>query len=186
MSESRKLLIGFAIVGMLCCGVSLVTMLVFREMGNRAERMFSGEPTTVAEIRERMVDFETPAGYEATTMSMFIYDMVILEPDRSNGSMIMLMQYNSLISGSPAQMEEQLRQSAQQQGNQAGTPMHYVETLEKEIRGETVQITVSEGSGMRQWLAVFEGKKGITLLMVQGPVEGWDDQLLDDFIASIK
>ncbi len=186
MNESKKLLIGFAIVGMLCCVVSVVTLLLFREVGNRAERMFNGEPTTVAEIRERMVDFETPSGYETTTMSMLIYDMVILEPVGLDGSMIMLMQYNSIMSASPAQMEQQLRQSAQQQGNQAGAPMHYVETIEREIRGETVEITLSEGSGMRQWLAVFEGKKGMTLLMVQGPVESWDDELLDDFIASIE
>jgi hypothetical protein len=186
MNESKKLLIGFVVVGILCCGVSAVTLLLFREVGNRAERMFNGEPTTVAEIRERMVDFEAPSGYETTAMSMFIYDMVILEPAGLDGSMIMLMQYNGLMSASPAQMEQQLRQSAQQQGNQAGTPMQYVETIEREIRGETVEITVNEGSGIRQWLAVFEGKKGMTLLMVQGSVEDWDEELLDDFIASIK
>jgi hypothetical protein len=185
MSESRKLLIGFALVGILCCGISAVTLLLFREVGNRAEDMISGEPTSMAEIRERIVDFDAPPGYETKAMSMFIYDMVILEPDRSNGSVIMLMQYNMLMSASPAQMEEQLRQGAQQQGGQTGA-LHYVETIEREIRGETVEITVSEGSGMRQWLAVFEGKKGMTLLMVQGPVESWDDELLDDFIASIK
>ncbi len=185
MSESRKLLIGFAIVGMLCCGISVVTLLVFREMGNRTENMINGEPTSVAELRERVVDFDAPPGYETKVMGMFIYDMVILEPVSANGSMILLMQYNSIVSASPAQMEQQLRQGAQQQGGQPGA-LHYVETIEREIRGETVEITVSEGSGMRQWLAVFEGKKGLTLLMVQGPVESWDDELLDDFIASIK
>jgi hypothetical protein len=186
MSESRKLLIGFAIVGLLCCGVAAVTLLVFREVGNRAENMIKGDPTSMAEIRERVVDFDTPPGYETKAMNMFIYDMVILEPGSSDGSMILLMQYSGLMSGDPEQMEEQLRQSAQQQGSQTGAAMQYVETLEREILGETVEITVSEGSGMRQWMAVFEGKKGPTILMVQGSIEGWDDQLLDDFVASIK
>jgi hypothetical protein len=192
MSESRKLLIGFAVVGVLCLCISLVTVIFFREMGKRAEKMFSGDPTTMAQIKEDMVDFDVPAGYEETAMDLFVYNMVMLTPSTSSNSdsMIMLMQYNGLMPGNSAQMEEQMRQAAQQQGGPQGSSMHFVETIEKEIRGQTVEITVSEGNyqgySMRQWLAVFEGKNGPTILMVQGSVEDWDDELLDDFIASIK
>ena len=57
------------------------------------------------------------------------------------------------------------------------------------IRGETVTVTISEGNYqgfiMRQWTTVFQGNKGPTILMIQGPVDAWDDQVLDDFLKSI-
>jgi hypothetical protein len=191
MNESKKLLIGFVVVGALCLCIAAASFFTIREVGKRTERMVSGDPTSVAQTKENMVDFDIPPGYEERAMNVFIYDVIMLAPDISSnsGSMIMLMQYKSLIPTNSAQIEQQMRQAAQQQGA-SGAQMHFVETIEKEIRGETVEVTVSEGGyegyNMRQWLAVFEGKNGPTILMIQGPVEEWDDELLDDFIESIK
>jgi hypothetical protein len=191
MNESKKLLIGFVVVGGLCLCIAAAAWLTIRELGERTEKMVNGDPTSVAQIKKDMVDFDIPPGYEERAMNVFVYDIIILDPDISSnsGSMIMLMQYKSLIPANPSQIEQQMRQSAQQQGV-AGAQMHFVETLEKEIRGETVEITVSEGDyegfTMRQWMAVFEGKNGPTILMVQGPVDEWNDELLDDFVESIK
>lgn len=191
MNESKKLLIGFGVVGALCLCIAVASFFTIRELGRRAEKMVSGDPTSVAQIKEDMVSFDIPPGYEERAMNVLIYDIIMLAPDisSSSGSMIMLMQYKSLVPANSAQIEQQMRQAAQQQGA-SGAQMYFVETLEKEIRGETVEVTVSEGNyeglSMRQWLAVFEGKNGPTILMVQGPVSGWDDELLDDFIESIK
>lgn len=191
MNESKKLLIGFGVVGVLCLCIAVASLFTLREFGNRAEKMVSGDPTSVAKIKEDMVDFDVPPGYEESAMNVLVYDMIMLSPDISSnrGSMIMMMQYKSLVPANSEQLEQQMRQAAQQQGA-SGAQMYFVETLEKEIRGETVEITVSEGDyegfSMRQWLAVFEGNNGPIILMVQGPVESWDDELLDDFIESIK
>jgi hypothetical protein len=184
-------LIGFGVVGVLCLCIAVASFFTLQEFGRRTEKMINGDPTSVAQVKENMVAFDIPAGYEERVMNVLVYDVVVLDPHiySNSGPMILLMQYKSLIPGNSAQIEQQLRQSAQQQGA-AGAQMHFVETIEKEIRGETVEITVSEGSyegfTMRQWLAVFEGKNGPTILMVQGSVEEWDDELLDDFIESIK
>src|SRR5689334_9536901 len=174
MKESKKLLIGFAIVGGICICLAAASILIFRDMGRRAEKMVQGDPTSVAQVREKVVDFDTPPGYELMAMNIFIYDMVTLTPEDSpsSGPMIMLMQYNGIISGNSEQVEQQLRQSAQQQGGQPGAPLHYVDSFDTEIRGQTVPVIVSEGDyeniTMRQWISVFEGKNGMTILMIQG------------------
>ena len=68
--------------------------------------------------------------------------------------------------------------------------MQVVDTQEVIIRDQTVTATISEGQYqtlvMRQWSTVFEGNKGPTILMAQGTTSEWDDQLLEDFIKSIK
>lgn len=192
MNESKKLLIGFAVIGVLCCCIAAVSFFAFRQFSNRTKSMINGDPTSVAQIQGKIADYEVPQGYKAQAMNLFIYDMISLTPDTTSRSkpMIILMQYNGTISGNSAQVEEQLRQAAEQQGNQSGAAMHYVDSIEREIRGQTVTITVTEGDyenfTMRQWMTVFKGNRGPTILMIQGSVEDWDDSLVEDFIKSIK
>ncbi len=192
MSESKKLLIGFAVVGVLCACIAAAGFFAFREVGNRAKKMVSGDPTSVAMIKDNIAEFDIPSGYKATAMNMLVYDIVMLSPDTASkrAPTIMLMQYNGIISGNSAQVEQQLRQAAEQQNGQPGTPMQVVDSFDKEIRGETVTVTVSEGEyenfTTRQWMTVFQGNHGPTILMIQGVVKYWDDQLIDDFIESIQ
>ena len=191
MSESKKLLIGFAVVGVICVCIAGISFLGLRTLGNRFEDMTNGEPTSVARAQEKIAEFDIPPGYEPMALSMFVYDMISLTPiDSENDPMIMLMQFNKSTSGDPEQMEEQLKQAAEQQSGRPGMSMQVVDTFEEVIRGETVTVTVSEanyqGFIMRQWMTIFQGNKGPVILMIQGPTRTWDDQLVDDFIKSIK
>jgi len=191
MSESKKLLIGFAIVGMICMCIAGVTFLGFRTLGNRFEDMANGEPTSVARAQEKIAEFDIPPGYEPMAMSMFVYDMIYLTPsDSEYDPMIMLMQFSRATAGDPEQMAEQLRQAAEQQTDQPGLSMEMVDSFEEVIRGQTVTVTVSEASyqgfTMRQWVTIFQGNKGPVILMIQGIAETWDEQLVDDFIKSIR
>ncbi len=103
----------------------------------------------------------------------------------------MLMQLNNGSSlGNEEQTREQLRQVAEQQNGQAGSSMRVVDSFETVIRKETVTVTVSEGDyqsfTMRQWITIFDGNNGPTILMIQGPTSRWDDKLVEDFIKSIQ
>ena len=191
MSESKKLLIAFAVVGVICVCVAGIAFLGLRTLGNRFEDMTNGEPTSVARAQEKIAEFDIPPGYEPMAISMFVYDMISLTPvDSESDPMIMLMQFNQSISTDPEQMEEQLRQATEQQTDQRDLHMEVVDSFEDVIRGQTVTITVSEanyqGVVIRQWITVFQGNKGPVILMIQGVAETWDDQLIDDFIKSIK
>ena len=191
MSESKKLLIGFAVVGVICVCIAGISFLGLRTLGNRFEDMTNGEPTSVARAQEKIAEFDIPPGYEPMALSMFVYDMISLTPiDSENDPMIMLMQFNKSTSRDPEQMEEQLKQAAEQQSGRPGMSMQVVDTFEEVIRGETVTVTVSEANYQdfvfRQWMTIFQGNKGPVILMIQGPARTWDDQLVDDFIKSIK
>lgn len=191
MSESKKLLIGFVIVGMICCCMVGISFWGFRQFEKQVENISNGnDPDAVAKMQEKIVEFDVPPDYQPMAMSMVIYDMVYLTPSNSSEPMIILMQYNTVTATSREQMERSLRQAAEQQGTQPGTAMEVVDSFNTVIRGETVTITVSEGNtsgfSLRQWITVFEGNNGLVLMMIQGPVEGWNDQLVETFIKSIK
>lgn len=100
------------------------------------------------------------------------------------------MQYSKFSSGDSEQVAEQLKQAAEQQSGRPGMSMKVVDTFEDVIRGQTVTVTVSEANYqdfiMRQWVTIFQGNNGPVILMIQGPASTWDDQLIDDFIKSIK
>ena len=125
-------------------------------------------------------------------MSIMMYDLVMIGPEgpASNSMLIMLMQFNGDIGMTEEQMQQQVRQSFEQQSGQRGVQMTVVETREETIRGEQVSIIVSEGSSegvtMRQWMTVFTGNGGPTVMMIQGMTGDWDEDLLLDFIHSIR
>lgn len=190
MTESKKLLIGFGVVAVICCCAAGLTYFTFREFGRKMETLVDADPASVARTRENIAEFEIPPGYTPVAMSFFGYDMVSLTPENSGrGMTIMLMQYSGLARGNPEQMKQQLRQAAEQRAGRPGSSMQVVEVREETIRGEPATVTISEGGfqgfTMREWTTLFEGNSGPTILMVQGPVEFWDEQLLQDFIRSI-
>lgn len=191
MSESKKLLIAFGVVGVICCCMAGIGYWGLREFGNRVENMANGDPTAVAQIQEKIADFDVPPGYQTMAMSMLIYDVISLAPDESNsGPMIILMQYNGSLTADREQMEQSLREAAEQQSRQSGVSMQVVDSFETVIRGDTVTVTVSEGNAqglvMRQWIAIFEGNNGPVIFMAQGIANLWDDQMLNDFLRSIR
>src|SRR3990172_5632616 len=96
---------------------------------------------------------------------------------------IMLMQFTSGVGVNQEQMEEAFKQQNQRQNTQ----MQVVEERTETIRGEEVIVTISESASsdtvqFRQWMTVFKGNKGPTVLMIQGPTNSWDEQLIKDFI----
>jgi len=147
----------------------------------------------VSAVSDKIAQYDMPPGYKAQmSMSLFVYDMVMIGPSQtgSGNMMIMLMQFNSGADLDQAQMEEQMRQAFQQQGGQPGMQMKVVETREETIRGEQVTVTISEGGSqgvtIRQWVTVFKGNSGPTVLMIQGSTSDWDDELILNFIHSIR
>lgn len=191
MKEPKKLLIGLGIVLVLCCFAAGVFALAFRELGKRMVNAISTEPAVVDKAKKNIADFDVPKGYRGMVMSLPGYEMINFAPEKPGNRMtIMLMQYSGIISGNAEQMKEQLRQSAQQQSNQPGATTKLVETREVVIRGETVTATINESTYqdfvIRQWMTIFTGNKGPTILLIQGPPDQWDEQFIEDFIKSFR
>ncbi len=192
-NEKRNLLIGCAVVAALCLCAAVVSFFALRMLGSRMLSGVRTDPTGVAEVRHRIADFDVPPGYTQTMgMSFLYYDTVMLAPGTSSSRdmVIILMQFSGGDLGGPEQMEEQVRRAMEQQYQQPGAPMSVVETRQETIRGEKVQVTIREGTSqgitLRQWTTVFKGNAGPTVIMIQGSTGNWDDQLIEDFIRSIR
>jgi hypothetical protein len=191
MSESRKLLIGFAVVGVICCCLAGIALWGMSRIGNQVQNIADSDPTAIAQIQGKIAEFDIPPGYQPAAFSMLIYDTVVLNPTVPDGRpTIILMQYNTIGNVSREQMEQSLRQAAEQQSSQPGLSMQVVDSFETVIRGETATVTVSEGGTegftLRQWMTLFDSNNGLVILLAQGAVETWDDRMLEEFIASIK
>jgi hypothetical protein len=190
MSDKKKILIGIGVVAALCLCATGVMFLVVREAGSRVTESFKTDPTSIAQVGDKIAEYDVPPGYqESMAMSLFIYDMVYITPESENSpvSMIfMMMQFT----GAGNTDAEQMREAMEQQTGQSNSQMHVVETRTEVIRGEEVSVTVSEtstqGLTLRQWLAVFRGNGGPTMLMIQGPSEAWDEEVIEEFIHSIR
>ena len=192
-NKNRNIWIAVAVVGVLCLVACGVAFLVFRQIGTKFGESIKTDPADMAAVSDKIADFDMPPGYKAqVSMSLFVYDMVMIGPSQTGSSSmtIMLMQFNSSAGLDQAQMEEQMRQAFEQQGGQPGMQMKVVETREETIRGEQVPVTISEGTNqgitLRQWMTVFKGNGGPTVLMIQGSTSDWDDELVLNFIHSIR
>jgi len=193
MSQATKIWLGVGVVVALCLCAALVSFLVLREAGSRVAESFKTDPTSMAEVGGRIAEFDVPPGYHLLmAMSILNYDTVMLAPTQSSssGMIIMMMQFPGVASADPAQMEEQMRRAMEQQGRQPSSGMTVVEQRTETIRGDEVTVTVSEsrtqGASQRQWLTIFQGNGGPTMLMIQGPTTDWDDELIENFIKSIR
>jgi len=186
---NRNLLIGIAIVGVLCLCAGVVGFLVLREVGTRVTQSFKTDPASIAQVSDKIAQFDVPAGYKPSmAMSLLSYDTVILAPSSGQGDqMIILMQMNGVSVPDPEAMRRQL----EQQSGQSGNNMKVVDSYQTTIRGQSSNVTVEESDGsqgyiLRQLFAVFKGNQGAAILMVQGRKDSWDQTLVDNFIASIR
>ncbi len=192
MSDKKKLLLGIGAVAALCLCAAAVMFLVLREAGSRVTDSFKTDPTSIAQVGDKIAEYDVPPGYqESMAMSLFVYDMVYIMPvtetETSPLSMIiMMMQFTGAGNTDP----EQMREAMEQQTGRSNSQMNVVETRTETIRGDEVSVTISEGATqglrLRQWMAVFRGNNGPTMLMIQGPTDTWDEELVDDFIHSIR
>ena len=194
-NKNKWIWIALGATVLFCCGAVLVAGLVFWQAGKKLQEGMKTDPEAVAEAAHQIVDYDLPEGYqEQMAMEIMFYSFVIIAPQNSsgvsNGPIFMLAQFQSGMVNQE-QMEQQLRQSFEQQGGNRGLNMELVKVEEKTIRGEETQVATYEGTDdngnvLRQLITSFSGKDGTAMLMIMGPAELWDQELVDAFIESIR
>lgn len=192
-NKNRNIWIAVGVVAGLCLVACIVAFFVVGQLGKQVSDAIKMDPADVQAVSDKIAQYDMPPGYKAQmSMSIMMYDMVMIAPSQPSSStmMIMLMQFNNSAGLSREQMEESMRQAYQQQGGVGGVQMTVIETHEETIRGEQVQVTISEGTSegitMRQWMTVFRGNGGPTVLMIQGSASEWDEDLILNFVQSIR
>lgn len=193
-NKNKWIWIGLGAAVLFCCGAVLVAGLVFWQAGKKLQEGMKTDPEAAAEAAHQIADYDLPEGYqEQVAMDIMFYSFVMIGPKAPSGSVngpvFMLAQFQAGVN--QEQMEEQLRQSLEQQAGNRGLNMSLVSVEEKTIRGEETQVATYEGSDengfvMRQVITSFPGKEGTAMLMIMGPAELWDQDMVDAFIESIR
>ena len=193
-NKNKRIWIGLGAALLFCCGAVLVAGFVFWQAGQKLQEGMKTDPAAAAEAAHKIADYDLPEGYqEQVAMEIMVYSFAVIGPQNSqgisNGPIFMLAQFQ--VGVNQEQMEQQLRQSFEQQSGRPGLSMKLVKVEEKTIRGEETQVALYEGTDangivLRQVITSFPGKDGTAMLMIMGSVSQWDQDLVDDFIESIR
>lgn len=193
-NKNKWIWIGLGAALLFCCGAVLVAGLVFWQAGKKIQEGVKADPEAAAEAAHKIADYDLPDGYqEQVAMEIMFYSFVMIGPEYSSGSatgpVFMLAQFKAGVN--QEQMEEQLRKSFEQQAGNRGLSLSLVKVEDKTIRGEETQVATYEGTDenglvIRQVITSFPGKDGAAMLMIMGPAELWDQDVIDAFIESIR
>ena len=190
--NTKWIWIGLGGAVLFCLCAVAVAFFVFYRVGKTVEEGMNIDPESAARAAHEIADYDLPPGYqEQAAMDIMFYSFVIIAPEGYTTSkpIIMLAQFNS--TSDPEEMKEQMRRSFEQQYGGNGTNMQLKEVKKMTIRGEETDVAIYEGEDetgtfMRQLITVFPGKDGTALLMIMGNVRSWDEDVIDDFIESIR
>ena len=193
-NKNKWVWIGLGAALLFCCGAVLVAGLVFWQAGKKIQEGVKADPEAAAEAAHKIADYDLPEGYqEQVAMEIMFYSFVMIGPEYSSGSatgpVFMLAQFKAGVN--QEQMEEQLRQSFEQQAGNRGLSLSLVKVEDKTIRGEETEVATYEGTDenglvIRQVITSFPGKDGTAMLMIMGPADLWDQDVIDAFIESIR
>lgn len=194
--KTNWLWIGLGAAALFCLCAIAVAVFMFYRVGKQVADSTKTDPASAAKAAHEIVDsYELPAGYqERMAMNIMFYSFVMIAPEETSTiskPIIMLAQFASGTGVSQEQMEQQIRQSLEQQSGNRGTDMHLVEAKKMAIRGEESDVTIYEGTDqngttVRQLVTSFTGKGGTAMLMIMGDAAEWDETEIDNFITSIK
>ena len=165
----------------------------FTKLVQFADQNTTEDPQKVAQIASGIAEFDLPEGFNTQYgMRIATFSMVQYTTGRE-GTYIFLTQFPA---GTSIDADEMMRQISENSRN-PNSPWYNTDTtlIEKKpvtIRGEQTTLSISEGKtkeGVPYRLAnaTFRGKgEGPVLFMIVSPAGEWDNQLVEDFIASIR
>lgn len=193
-NKNKWIWIGLGVALLFCCCAALVAVFVFWQAGQKIQESVNADPEAASEAAHQIADYDLPEGYqELMAMDILFYSFVMIGPGHTSGNtagpVFMLAQFQAGVD--QEQMEEQLRQSFEQQYGNRRMSMTLVKVEEKTIRGAQTQVATYEGTdengvAIRQVITSFPGKDGTAMLLIMSRVEAWNQDLVDDFIESIR
>jgi hypothetical protein len=192
-SSNRKLFIIIAaVLAVLCLIACAAILLLGRGLGSLVQNSVVEDPQQAAEVGAEIADFTLPSGYKPLGgMELMGVKMAMYGPDSTtSGSMIMLMEIPGVSDINDVNMDQLREQMERQLGRQMNN-VRVIDQYETTIRGEPAQVIIQEGTSSegvetRMLLTVFEGKGGLSMMMIASPTRQWDQDMAADVIKSIR
>ena len=145
------------------------------------------EAANTNETASTIADFDLPAGYSPEFSTSMLGYTVAAYKGPNRPSHLYLIQSENESDGEELQkMITQLVPGS----SDTNTEMTIIENRPVTIRGQEATLIVSEGlnseqASYRQISVVFEGKGGPALLLFSESVAAWDQEAVDELLASI-
>lgn len=191
MNKTLKVVLwlGALIGACLCVAVALGLGMSFAY--TKLSEAASGQQDPAAVARS-IVDYELPPGYaEHSATDVFVYQMALINNDDAvDAPTFMLINYQWFMNVDTRKMVEDMQLTFEQNSGDSATEWTTTGEYQTVINGQTVDVLVMEsrsrnGYLFRQLTTSFKGKSGNVLLIVQGGVNSWDEELVQAFMASI-
>ena len=157
-----------------------------------ADSNTSENPPEVARVGGEIADFEIPTGF-GSPYGMHFGDITMVGyASQSKNSHILLTQFPEGTSVNTNEVLKLISQYSNDPNSRwADTQTEVIEEKPVTIRGQESTLTISEGTSSdgityRTAVANFPGRGGPSLVMIAGPVDEWDIETVEAFIASIQ
>ncbi|MFM8319704.1 MAG: hypothetical protein ACKOC5_02230 [Chloroflexota bacterium] len=199
MTRNTKIILGVlaGLVLVCLCGVGAafgLGLFGMKKAVDFASQNVVTDAQDVDAVAAKIAGFDLPEGFSSEFgMSLMGFDMVGYQGSDEH-SHIMFIQFPPQVDMDAQQMEEQLKQALQNNGqyNSGDTQMEYVDSFDVTIKGQTVTAAVAEGKSgadgapFRQATAVFESSSGKALVLYIAPASAWDQATVEAFFGSIR
>ena len=145
----------------------------------------------VRKVADQIASYTLPQGYtEKFGVDVLGYQIVGLEGQTPNCH-IYLLQVTEETNLDIEKLREQASSMDTSRKNDRPREVRVVETRTATIRGQEVQVAVGEGINSedqpyREVTALFEGRSGPTLVSISSPVDQWNWEQVNSFLASIQ
>jgi hypothetical protein len=193
---TKTILIIIGSVLLVCiCGVSVLAatgLWSFRNIVRWADTNTSENPQEVVRFGSEIADFDMPEGFGSPYGMHFGEITSVGYASQSKDTHILLTQFPE---GTHVNVEEMLKLIDQYSNDPdrpwVGAQTTLIEEKPVTIRGQETTLSISEGTSSdgttyRSAIATFQGKGGPSMLMIAGPIEEWDIEMVEEFIASIQ
>ena len=193
---TKTILIIIGSILLVCiCSVSVLAatgLWSFRNIVRWADTNTSENPQEVVYFGSEIADFDMPKGFGSPYGMHFGEITSVGYASQSKNTHILLTQFPE---GTHVNVEEMLKLINQYSDHPDNAWADAQTTLIEEkpvtIRGEETTLSISEGTSSdgttyRSATATFEGRGGPSLLLIAGPTEEWDIEMVEAFIASIQ
>jgi hypothetical protein len=197
MDKSTKtilIVIGSVLLVCLCAtaGIFGTGLWSFGQFVNFVDESVSESPQEAVRLGSEIADFEVPEGFGSPYSVHFGNVILIDYKSQNERSHLLLAQFPDGTSINEEEMLKQLREgSGDPNSIWYNTETILVEQKPVTICGQETTLNISEGTTtddveFRMATATFEGKGGPSLVMVAGPLDEWDVEMVEAFIASIE
>jgi hypothetical protein len=198
MNKTVKIVLIIVGVLVVLCGCATTALLVSGAVATEkvlqwADANTTENPQEVAKIASGIADFDLPEGFASPYGMRFAEFTSVGYFSQSRNTHILLAQLPKDVH---MDIEKILRKTQESNGDQQsplyGIQMNTVEEHPTTIRGQESTLSIGEGKSsegvtFRSATVTFQGKGGNqAILLVSGPANEWDEEMVEELIASFE